>query len=176
MSGIPVPGFPRYTVHPDGSIIGSRGPMSLARRPDGYLIVTLSHKGKKSTFRVHRLVAQAYIPNPKEKPEVNHIDCDRSNNAAENLEWVSSSENKIHSYRFGSKEAPWRGCRGYENPFAQEVTMIAPDGSRRNFGSVRLAAEFLGKGHGSISRAARGIQKTAYGFRWEYPETIAEAI
>ena len=165
-----IPGYPGYTIFSDGTLLGPKGWKKAYRRPDGYFVVSLSRGGKGTTKRIHRLVAAAFIPNPKGKREVNHIDCDKSNNAAVNLEWVSSSENKIHSYRFGSKEAPWKGIRGYANPHAQEVIQILPDGSRQNFGSVRLAADAVGCDHGSISRAARGLRKTAGGFRWEYAQ------
>lgn len=62
---------------------------------DGYCKVKLNKDGKSKEFFVHRLVAQAFIENPDNKLEVNHIDFDRTNNRASNLEWVSHSEN-IH--------------------------------------------------------------------------------
>ena len=67
----------------------------------GYLVVDLSSKGKTRSYLVHRLVAQAFIDNPENKPEVNHKDGNRQNPEASNLEWVTSSENKIHAYRTG---------------------------------------------------------------------------
>ena len=66
----------------------------------GYKKVEL-HKGneKRKSFKVHRLVAQAFIPNPENKLEVNHIDGNKHNNNVNNLEWVTSSENKIHAFK-----------------------------------------------------------------------------
>lgn len=63
-----------------------------------YKRVTLSYKNKTKRFVVHRLVALAFIPNPKNKSCVNHIDGDKINNKVENLEWCTYSENERHSY------------------------------------------------------------------------------
>jgi hypothetical protein len=59
----------------------------------GYYLIGLSKNGKGHTRKVHRLVAQAFVPNPEEKPQVDHKDNDRKNNKAENLRWASSCEN-----------------------------------------------------------------------------------
>ena len=64
---------------------------------NNYLFVRLSKNGIKETYSVHRLVAKHFIPNPENKPYVNHIDGDRLNNRVSNLEWVSASENMLHS-------------------------------------------------------------------------------
>lgn len=63
-------------------------------KPNGYKAVDLSNHMKKEKKHVHRLVAEAFIPNPENKPEVNHLDEDKLNNRADNLAWVTSSENK----------------------------------------------------------------------------------
>lgn len=62
---------------------------------NGYLRVKIRSK----TYSVHRLIAEAFLPNPEAKPQVNHIDGDRGNNRIENLEWVTASENVIHRYK-----------------------------------------------------------------------------
>lgn len=62
-----------------------------------YRQVTVSKNGKQRQYLVHRLVAEAFIPNPENKPQVNHIDGNPSNNNANNLEWVTQSENNKHS-------------------------------------------------------------------------------
>jgi hypothetical protein len=62
---------------------------------NGYLRVKVDGK----SYSVHRLIAEAFLPNPKSKPQVNHIDSDRGNNRVENLEWVTASENILHRYR-----------------------------------------------------------------------------
>lgn len=65
----------------------------------GYMRVRLMTDGKRHHFKVHRLVAQAFIPNPNGKPQVNHIDGNNRNNSYTNLEWVSDEENKAHQQR-----------------------------------------------------------------------------
>lgn len=67
----------------------------------GYLVVMLYGSKSRTTCKVHRLVAKAFISNPENKPEVNHIDGDKSNNYVDNLEWVTGSENKAHAYSIG---------------------------------------------------------------------------
>lgn len=66
-----------------------------------YLQVNLWLKNKTKKKRIHRLVAEAFIPNPNNLPEVNHIDGNRYNNHVSNLEWVTSSENKLHAFKTG---------------------------------------------------------------------------
>lgn len=74
---------------------------SLQKRKDGYITVSVTVDRKSVGFRVHRLVAKAFLPLESRKREVNHIDCDKSNNKVENLEWVSSKENKEHGWSYG---------------------------------------------------------------------------
>lgn len=59
-------------------------------------VVLVAENGKKAHFRVHRLVAEAFIPNPDNKPQVNHIDGNKLNNSITNLEWVTNQENYEH--------------------------------------------------------------------------------
>jgi hypothetical protein len=67
------------------------------RKEDGYEVVTFQFKQKKKRFRVHRLVAQSFIPNPDNKTMINHIDGDKLNNRADNLEWCTHVENMEHA-------------------------------------------------------------------------------
>lgn len=87
---------PNYLITEDGKIYSktSKKFLSPATNDNGYLVVSLEGKNK----RVHRLVATEYIPNPENKPEVNHIDGDKKNNHVVNLEWVTSKENKEHAW------------------------------------------------------------------------------
>ena len=72
-------------------------PTANKKRHD-YFTIMLCKNGKQKRVRLNRLVAQAFIPNPDNKPEVNHIDGEKSNNRADNLEWVTSKENKEHAW------------------------------------------------------------------------------
>lgn len=69
----------------------------------GYDTVQLVIQGKKQTFRVHRLVARCFIPNPYSKPYVNHKDGNKCNNHISNLEWCTAKENDIHARQIGLK-------------------------------------------------------------------------
>lgn len=66
---------------------------------DGYLSVTVGSPNKRTAIKVHRIVATAFIPNPLNKNEVNHIDFNRANNRVDNLEWVTHQENVKHSVK-----------------------------------------------------------------------------
>lgn len=68
------------------------------KRKDGYFTIEL----KRSTKFLHRIVAEAFIPNPENKPQVNHKDSNRENNQTGNLEWVTASENTLHGYKYGN--------------------------------------------------------------------------
>lgn len=67
-------------------------------------IIKLTKNKKSKDYKVHRLVAQTFIPNPKNKPQVNHIDGNPLNNRVENLEWCTDRENKIHAYKYLRKK------------------------------------------------------------------------
>lgn len=89
------------------------------RNRTGYVrAILFDGKGGRKRYFVHRLVAEAFIPNPEHKPMVNHIDGDKTNNCVENLEWVTSYENMQHAYHvlkrkigfaygFGGSEVVW---------------------------------------------------------------------
>ena len=64
---------------------------------NGYIIINLSKNGKAKTFKIHRLVSIHFIPNPENKPQVNHKDGNKLNNSVSNLEWVTASENSLHA-------------------------------------------------------------------------------
>lgn len=89
-----------YSVSNYGEVKNNRtGKLMKPRKNEkGYLRIGLTTNGKQKCMRVHRLVAQAFIPNPENKPEVNHIDFNKENNCVNNLEWVTCKENSDHSF------------------------------------------------------------------------------
>ena len=87
----------------------------------GYMSVCLFKEGATKYFSVHRLVASAFISNPKSKREINHKDGDKKNNCVDNLEWVTRSENEKHAYGVLGKK-PNRPWAGKPRKFARKFT------------------------------------------------------
>ena len=86
--------FDRYVKYSNGQIHLHKGKvLSPIKDTDGYLQVVLHCNGKCKTIKVHRLVAQAFIPNPDNLPQINHKDEDKLNNCVENLEWCTAKYN-----------------------------------------------------------------------------------
>jgi hypothetical protein len=73
---------------------------------NGYVYVTLSVNGSQKSYRLHKLIAQAFVPNPDNKLEINHIDGCKQNNNATNLEWTDRSGNTLHAYAIGITKKP----------------------------------------------------------------------
>lgn len=91
-----------YSVSTDGQVYTHKYKKILKPRSKrGYLNVSLSKNKKRKEFKIHRLVATAFIPNTNNKEQVNHIDGNKNNNEVTNLEWVTQSENITHSYGLG---------------------------------------------------------------------------
>lgn len=90
--------YPRYEVSSLGKVRRSGKILKPFNNPAGYLYLSLFHNGLSKRVAVHRLVATCFIPNPDNKPMVNHLDGVKSNNKLENLEWVTCKENSHHAH------------------------------------------------------------------------------
>jgi hypothetical protein len=105
--------------------------------PKGYKIMVFHVKRKSINRLVHRLVAEAFVDNPENKPEVTHIDGDKKNNCASNLEWCTSKENKAHAKKLGLNpyNTPTLGMnKGKSSKYAN----VTYDKSRKKWvGSIR---------------------------------------
>lgn len=108
--------YENYVVSNTGDVIrleyrdkkGANRPFKLLKpniNEDGYASTTLRNDGGKKAFRIHRLVAREFIPNPENKETVNHIDGNKLNNRVENLEWNTREENMQHAYKTGLKKS-----------------------------------------------------------------------
>ena len=125
----------------------------------GYLRVGLSVDGKLKMLRVHRLVCEAFHENPDNKSDVNHINENKTDNRAVNLEWSTRRENCNH----GSRNE--RVAKSQSKPVAQ----YAQDGELiKVWPSTMEAERQAGFNCGNISLAANGNRKTACGFIWKY--------
>lgn len=117
---LPIEGLPNHEINEFGIIRNLKTGKTLVERVNttGYVQYSLQENKVKYNLLAHRLVAMLWIPNPDNKPEVNHIDKDRKNNHYSNLEWVTSKENTCHSRGIVAKEYICPTC-GKELPSRQ---------------------------------------------------------
>ncbi len=133
----------------------------------GYKRVTLfDGEGVTKKFAVHRLVAQAFIPNPYKKSEVNHINEIKTDNRVNNLEWVTPKENCNHGNRNKRISSTKLNKRSYNS---KPVLMLTLDGEKiRSFNSAEEVQRELNITAINVSRVCRGIRRTAGGYLWRY--------
>ena len=139
-------------------------------RSNGYYHVALVKCGSVKQASIHRIVAQAFIENPKGKPQVNHIDGDKLNNALSNLEWCTASENSIHARDIIGISYHGTGRFGAESNKSRAVDQLTIDGKLvKSWGSgvdiVRSNRKF---DSGSISRCCNGKAVSHKGYKWAF--------
>ena len=151
--------FNRYYITTSGDLYTIFGGRFIKKKPQynnvGYLQTRLLNKYNKL---IHRLVAEAFIPNPKNLPEVNHKNGIKTDNRVENLEWCSHKENHLHRFNVLKQKSKRR----------KRVVQIKNNMVVAIFDSVGDAEKSTGVNHTCISKCCLKKQKTAGGYKWEY--------
>lgn len=136
----------------------------------GRLWVELAANGKKRCMLIHRLVANAFIPNPNNFPQINHIDENPKNNVVSNLEWCTGSYN-VKTY-IGNHPECFRNRKSglkYRRQIDKEINQLSLDGKIiRRWPSSRDVEIDTGWSAWSISECCRGNRHKAYGYIWQY--------
>ena len=130
----------------------------------GYSQVGLQKYGTRKYKKIHRLVAEAFIPNPENKKEVNHKDGNKANNCVDNLEWVTTSENQLHSY--------------YElkNNIKSVIQLSLNNEIIKEWESIAKVEQELKISNADICKCCKGKRKTAGGYKWRYKAHIGGMI
>lgn len=142
-----------------------------SKNQKGYLTIKLNNKktNYKHSFPIHRLVAIAFIPNPDNKPQVNHIDCNKTNNFVSNLEWCTNGENQLHAYK--------HGLNHHSKNAGRKKRKVAQIDIKTNkvikiFDSIADATKTLCKNSKTrnITMCCKKQygRKTCFGYKWEY--------
>jgi hypothetical protein len=127
----------------------------------GYFVCSFSWEGKKQVMRVHRLIANAFIPNPEKKEEVNHINGIRNDNRLENLEWATPKENQVHSWEKLGRKSPSRKNNN------KRCRIVKCDTLDIYFPSVCEAKRQLGL-NANINKVLNGERKHTQGLTFRY--------
>lgn len=135
----------------------------------GYYVVNLYKGGMVKKQFVHKLVADAFIPNPLNKPCVNHIDGDKTNNSVDNLEHCTYTENNQHAYDIKLKVGAFTGKFGKDHHISKPVVQMDMDGAFIcRFESAREASSATGIGYKAISRVCNNERHHTHNTRWKF--------
>lgn len=134
--------LPRIKRTPTTTFLSKEKQLKPYKNCWGYMLVDMRKDGKRYLKCVHRIVAETFIPNPENKPQVNHIDGNKANNSVSNLEWCTCSENQYHGFKIGLKP------KGTLHPFSKftekDILYIKNNYSKdkKGFGIRSLAKQF----------------------------------
>ena len=153
-----------YAITRDGRVWSYKSKKFLKPRlVRGYHQVDLYKDKKVKSYLIHRLVAEAFIPNPENKQQVNHLDEDKSNNCVDNLEWCDAKYNT----NYGTRNE--RAAKKLSIPiYCEELNKI--------FDGARQAARELGLDNSNIIKCCKGKYKTTGGYHFRYAETSVEEV
>ncbi|ASZ71935.1 HNH endonuclease [Lactococcus phage 96403] len=156
---VKIDGFEEYEVSNLGKVRNMKNGRILKPSLNnyGYLIHCLYGCDKKKNLLLHRIIATAFIDNPEEKPQVNHIDENKLNNDLSNLEWCTGRENIIHGTRTK---------RAAEKLSKKVVQLDLNDNVLNEFESMRQAERETGASVSHISHCCNGKRKSAGGYKW----------
>lgn len=137
----------------------------------GYYICTLYKKGKGRTFKVHRLIAEAFIDNPDNLPIINHKDGNKLNNLIDNLEWCDYSHNNKEAYKQGLKEKNLKWIIECNKRKRKKVNQYDLNNNLiKQYKSIHEAENETKVHHINIIKVCKGQRITAGGYKWKYAE------
>lgn len=177
-----IPGFDgKYCVSNTGKIKNKKTGLEKKSyiNENGYCIIGFYDKAKKSNvnFRVHRLVADAFLSNPDLKRTVNHKDGNKQNNNVGNLEWATHKENLDHAREMGLIVVTEKQRKTASKNIMKNRLLAKPEkkccltdlcGHTMEFPSIRAAANWVGGVPSAITRCCQGKAKTYKGYVWRY--------
>lgn len=155
---------------------------------DGYMRVQLSKSGITKSFRVHRLVAQAFTPNLDNLPQVNHKDENKENNCVDNLEWCTAeyntnygtrNERAFENFDYNARNKNKGFLDGVKNSAklrSKKIEAIFPDGKTLTFDSIRDAVKALNISESSIIMVLKKRWKHCHGIVFKYTNPLTEAV